>query len=151
MPECADLETRARAYLCDRFGVRAEDLTGIHFARRRDELWATTVSSTPDAVSIRPPGLRAMRSSGGQFKPTSAFLRVLGAAVRCGRVDVGLSDLRQLLLGRTLATDSEDGYVALVYERIVIGCGHASRGGMRCLLPTSQRKGLLDMLPEARQ
>jgi NOL1/NOP2/fmu family ribosome biogenesis protein len=147
VPACASPETDACAYFAERFGVPPETLQRFQFSLRKDELWATTIGKRPDLRTIRPPGLRALRLSAGGYKPTSTFLRILGPAIRRHRIEVALSDLRPLLLGRGLPRpDIEGGYVALVYEGIVIGCGQASRGELRCLLPTAQRQALLEIL-----
>jgi NOL1/NOP2/fmu family ribosome biogenesis protein len=146
--DCPGRDKAARAYLADRFGVAPDALGAHRFIERRDEIWVTTAALDPDVQRVRPPGLRALRIEPRGYKPTSTLLRLLGSTIRRNRIDLDRIALRQLMLGRALPTCCSDGYIALVYDGIVIGCGRASRGQLRCMLPTAQRKALLEALPE---
>jgi NOL1/NOP2/fmu family ribosome biogenesis protein len=139
-----DLE--ARDFLETRFGVPPDRLEEVRFLTRRDELWMTSARSEAELVAIRPPGLRALRRTRAGFKPTSTLLRILGRHLQRNIIKLSLDDLSRLLLGRSLPCSATDGFVALAFDDEILGCGRCSGGELRCLLPTGQRKALLEIL-----
>lgn len=146
MPALSSPDREARDYLRERFGVPAEALADLRFLARRDELWMTTAVPDPELAAIRPPGLRALRRLHGDLKPTSTLLRQLASHLERCVVALSPDELHLLLLGRPVPCALEEGFVALAFDGDILGCGRCARGELRCLLPTSQRKGLLEIL-----
>ncbi|UCF10847.1 MAG: hypothetical protein JSW65_03975 [Candidatus Bipolaricaulota bacterium] len=145
MPESSGAERDAHDMLRERFGAPAGALGGLRFVVRRDEIWVTSAPPA-ELAEVRPPGMRAFRITKAGLKPTSLLLRRIAPHLRRNVVDLSRGELEQLLLGRSLPCTPSDGFVALAYAGDVLGCGRCAGGELRCLLPTSQRKGLLEIL-----
>lgn len=147
MPASSDPRTEVLAFFETRFGVN-DALDGLHFIERNDELWATSACPPPGLDAERPAGLRILRRQPRGLKPTSVVLMLLGDRITRSRVDVDRDELRDLLLGQRIRTDTpiDDGPVALVHRGDVIGCGRLARGELRALIPTGRRRELLGAL-----
>ena len=134
-------------YLERRFGVPGTAFDDAAFVEvAGGEIWVATRDAARAGGARRPPGLRAFRRSPDGLKPTSAFLVSIGHLVASSRIDLDLEALRSLLLGRRLAADVTDGYVALSHDGAVFGCGLIADGIVRCVIPTGRRQELLDVL-----
>ena len=128
------------------FGVAESDLGRFTVEAKGEEIWATTAPAPARVHTRRPAGLRAIRLMPDGPKPTSAFLAALGDRVHASRVDLDFDTLRSLLLGRRVATDHPNAYVALVYEGLVLGCGRVRHSELQALIPTGRRRELLEVL-----
>jgi NOL1/NOP2/fmu family ribosome biogenesis protein len=134
-------------YLERRFGVPVRVFDDAAFAEVvGGEIWVATRDAARTGGARRPAGLRAFRRSPDGLKPTSAFLVSIGHLVTSARIDLDAQALRSLLLGRRLAADATDGYVALSHAGAVFGCGLIADGIVRCVIPTGRRQELLDIL-----
>ncbi len=143
----AALRDEMLTWLARQFGVAPSALAGAEFTERAGgEIWISSATSAEAGHARRPPGLRAARRTPDGLKPTSAFLTSLDAQITSGRIDVDERTLRQLLLGRRLPTEAADGYVALVHDGLVLGCGGVTDGALRSLLPTGRKSELLGTL-----
>lgn len=144
---CSDPTSReAIAYFQDRFGVDPDALAFLCFRERGDDIWASSEAPPVDLRAPRMAGLRALRRTPHGLKPTSAFLACIGPHLTTSTVSLDLDPLRSLLLGRQLATNASDGFVAIVFADDVIGCGRAHSGQLSALIPTGRRRELLEAL-----
>lgn len=143
------LRSEITEYMESRFGVPPTAFDGAALQELGSgEIWIASRDAAAVTATRRPPGLRALRRSPEGLKPTSAFLVSIGPLVVCSRVEMDAAALQSLLLGRRLAADAADGYVALSYEKSVLGCGLVSAGSLRCLVPTGRRQELLGVLAD---
>ncbi len=135
-------------YYSRRFGVPEDVMRSLRIEANKEEIWATTSPPLAGVHAARPMGLRIGRDFSGGFKPTSVFLAALGDRIRRSRVPVDFQTLRGLMLGRRIpfSGSEQEGYVALVYEEDVLGCGRIRHGMLQALIPTGRRKELLDIL-----
>ncbi len=140
--------TEIRLLLADRYGISNAFIERLRFTVRGDEIWATTAPETEwELIASRPPGIRALRMLPRGVKPTSGFLVFLGGEVRTSRVEIeDRAAFEQLLLGRSLPSELEEGYVAVSFCGDVIGCGEVRHGKLRALLATGRRNTLLHIL-----
>ena len=130
------------------FGVAADELAGLDVTETNGEIWAAAAPPPSRVHTRRPPGLRALRRMPDGPKPTSTFLSCLGPRLHASRVDVDLGSLRALLLGRRIAADLPDSYVALAYGGLVLGCGRVQHSELHALIPTGRRRELLEVLED---
>ena len=145
--------TEIRLLLVSRYGISQTFIDRLRFVVRGDEIWATTAPETDwESIASRPPGIRALRMLPRGLKPTSGFLAFLGDEVRTARVEIeDRAVFEQLLLGRPVPSEREDGYVAVSFCGDVIGCGEVRRGKLRTLLATGRRNTLLHILQHTRK
>ena len=146
MPESDVLRNEAIAFFETQFGVARAWLGELQYVERKGEIWATSAQAIPPLASPRLPGLRILRRSPNGLKPTSVFLTLLGDRITARRVAADLDQIRKLLLGQWIPTDISDGHFAIEFRGDVLGCGRASDGRMRALIPTGRRRELLNAL-----
>ena len=147
MPSCASLRDEVVGYLVERFGVDRSGLDRFHFDEQRGEVWAATCVAPSNLSLSRPAGVRALRRTQSGFKPTSAFLALLGGAIRAGRVEVEKKgDMVALLLGKELLCSLDSGFAAISFRGDAVGCGAVREGKIRALIPTGRKKELLEAL-----
>ncbi len=135
-------------FFVERFGVDRSTFDALRIEQHGDDVWAASESPPPDIPARRPTGLRILRRTPKGPRPTSSFLILLADRVTGGRIELGVDDLKDLLLGRQLAVDGSDGHVALAYHGDVVGCGHMRRGMVRALIPTGRRRELLEAVAD---
>jgi hypothetical protein len=140
------LRREALDYFGARFGVPPAAFADAAFVEPSNgEIWIASTLPPSGLHTRRPPGLRALRRAPAGLKPTSAFLVSIGPLVTSSCLTFDTDSLRQLLLGRRVPCSHSDGYVALGYDGLVLGCGHVAGGIVRCLIPTGRRRELLDV------
>ncbi|MFB6077103.1 MAG: hypothetical protein ABEK12_03165 [Candidatus Nanohaloarchaea archaeon] len=134
-------------YLADRFGVARADLAGFELVRRSGDFWLVSAATDParDAETM---GIRFVRDQEIGFKPTTYALQFLGDAVADARVQVDRTELLRLLEGGTVDRDVSDGYVALVYDDRIAGCGLSRRGTVESMIPKGRAQELQEILEE---
>ncbi len=115
-----------RAYLADRFGI--EELPGV-LVERSGDLWLTSRAAADTDLGAESTGFRCLRVMRTRYKPTTHALQALDDRITENRAVLDRDDLLRLLDGASLDTDLPHGYVALVYDGRVVGCGEV-QGGM---------------------
>jgi NOL1/NOP2/fmu family ribosome biogenesis protein len=151
LSDCASLRDRVVGYFAERFGVDSLDLEGFLFVEHGGEVWAATCAAPSTLSLARPAGVRALRLTESGFKPTSAFLMLLGDKVSAGRAEVETrEDLAALLLGKDLPCSLTPGFVAISFGGDVLGCGAVREGRVRAVIPTGRKKELLEALSPVR-
>jgi NOL1/NOP2/fmu family ribosome biogenesis protein len=150
LPAYEDLYEQANSFLYSRFGIERKVLERLHFIRGKEgEIWVTTAPTPAALESSRPEGIRAFRQTPTGLKPTTVLLCILGGDVKRSRVEVDDEHtLKQLLLGKAIPYDIEDGYIAISHRGDVLGCGEARRGKVRTLISTKKRRELLFCLEQ---
>ena len=147
----ASLRDDVVAYFAERFGVDLSVLDRFLFVEHAGEIWAATAAAPSGLSLARPAGVRALRRTESGFKPTSAFLTLLGEKVRAGRAEVETQEnLAALLLGKDLPCSLGPGFAAISLRGDIVGCGAVREGRIRALIPTGRKKELLDALSTPR-
>jgi NOL1/NOP2/sun family putative RNA methylase len=164
--ECSAAEAGARVSggvdeLRERYGVDASGHPEWGFTMRGGRGWLHTAGEWPlegwgeeekggwRAVSI---GQRALEfDSRGRLRPTNDFLRMVGAEVSRGVVDVTEHELETLLDREPVPADIDvRGPVALRYAKDVIGRGASTAAGVVSEIPKARAADLGRVLSSAR-
>lgn len=151
MPGFANLAdeatAEATAYFSVRFGVQRSFFARFTFEEKDGEIWATTAPFLCGVHSSRPPGLCILQRIRGLLTPTSLFLRVLDTRITTSRIEIDhLELLQRLLLGRTVETSISNGFIAISFRGDVLGCGSVKDGKLRALIPTQEKREILNSL-----
>ncbi|MFB6116824.1 MAG: hypothetical protein ABEK10_04925 [Candidatus Nanosalina sp.] len=111
-------------YLEERFKVRKKDLEGFEIVKRSGDFWLVSAGDFPD-LEFETEGIRFLRDTGKYLKPTTYGLQILDSKVSSARVEVSAEELEVLLDGDMIERELDvgKGYVAIVYDDKVIGCG----------------------------
>lgn len=132
---------KAGKYFSERFGVKIEDIEGLEMEEVSDDAWLK--SSFDSGLEAETYGIRAVRFMDIGLKPTTYVLQLLGDRITEARVEVSEEEFKTLLEGDMIEREmgkeecsceepsDEDeawnccgkGYVAIVFEGEVYGCG----------------------------
>lgn len=128
-----------RAMWTDRFGLPPEVLSGLTFLRRGRMIWA--FSRLPPDLACETVGLRIMSLRESPWKPTTNALQLWGRQASRNAVHLDELEMKRYVAGETqeLEADVEDGYVAVLYQGEVLGCGLYARGRLISQLPKERR------------
>lgn len=135
-------------YLESRFGVPRDALGPRSIFVSGDSYWIFSgdpgiPGDFPCSESV---GIRALRPSGKGLKPTSAFLRIIGALATRNVVELaGEEDLLAFMTGGIVRGEfaADPGYVVVKFGGEVLGCGLHSPGlGIVSQLPSHMRASL---------
>jgi NOL1/NOP2/fmu family ribosome biogenesis protein len=130
-------------YFEQRFGIPLRVFHGYHLLERRKAyVLLRHVSALEDLASLQVQGvgLPVLRKMPRHLKPTSVALQCFGMHASRHRVELSADDARVLLYGQDLAVnlDLTPGYVVLVYDGHVLGCGLYTPGRLRSQVPRRQ-------------
>ena len=111
-------------YLEERFKVSEKELSGFKIIKKSGDFWITSKQDDPD-LDYETIGIRFLRDTGKYLKPTTYGLQILGNAISSAITEVSQSELEILLDGDMIERnlEIEKGYIALLYEGEVVGCG----------------------------
>lgn len=144
------IEEMTIGYYEERFGIPPSKFSGLRFLRRGDEVWAISWESEeiPDWKRVQSLGIRVLHVMEHGLKPTTYALQLFGKDIRKARVDVSAEELEQLALGHTIRKDLDcgRGYVAIVYDGDVVGCGFYTGEEVRSEIPSARRRELLEAI-----
>lgn len=111
---------------------------------RSGDLWL--VRGETD-LNIETDGIRALRVSNRGFKPTTYFLQLAGDFVEKNIVQLSGEELEKLLNREMIErTGMEKGYVVLMYEDWVMGCGYFMNEKVSTRISKSRSKHLRNIL-----
>jgi len=129
-----------------RFGVSRKDLEGHKILKRSGDFWLTSDVDEPE-LEYKTEGVRFLRDTGNYLKPTTYGLQILGEKISCNTVELEKEELIELLNGDMIERELEEkGYVALVYEEEVIGCGLYKDGLVSSRVPKGRGNELKKFL-----
>ena len=130
----------------ERFGVSREDLKDHKILKRSGDFWLTTDVDEQE-LEYKTEGIRFLRDTGNYLKPTTYGLQILGEKISQSTVELGKKELVELLDGEMIERElGEKGYVALVYEGEVIGCGLYKDGLVSSRVPKGRGNELKEFL-----
>ncbi|MFB6114790.1 MAG: hypothetical protein ABEK04_00740 [Candidatus Nanohalobium sp.] len=141
MQDSENKPERAKEYLEERFGVKEEELEGLKLKEVSGDVWLKSVKGS--GLEAETFGIRAVRFMDIGLKPTTYVLQLLGDRITEARVEVNEQEFRTLLEGDMIEremgkqecsceepSDKDEewnccgrGYVAIVFEGEVYGCG----------------------------
>lgn len=128
-------------YWGGRFGVSSRALAELRFLVRGRNVWAVTdLEGLDDALGslkVEAAGVPFLRSQRHMWKPTTAALLFLDAAVTKNVVDLTEEQLQPFLRGEMLLGPFvvDGGYVAIRYEEKMLGCALYGKAGLKSQLP----------------
>jgi NOL1/NOP2/fmu family ribosome biogenesis protein len=116
-------------------------LAELRFLVRGRNVWAVTdLDGLDDALGslkVEAAGVPFLRSQRHMWKPTTAALLFLDAAVTKNVVDLTEEQLQPFLRGEMLLGPFvvDGGYVAIRYEEKMLGCALYGKAGLKSQLP----------------
>ena len=134
-------------YLSDRFGLHQDFFS--------DYFWYSSNSGNiylgpkefESRLKITTLGIVALRKS-KTYKPTTNFLQLFGPFIKKSLFSLSLNETIDFCKGIDIIPNSSDreypipGFVAVTYEKKVIGCGHWNGEKLSSLIPKSRRTHL---------
>lgn len=139
-----DSENEAWDYIRQRFGVEKEDLEGFRMTERSGDIWITTGEEQGDPVTE---GFRFLRDTKHGFKPTTYALQFMGDRLERNAVEVDRKDLEVLLENDMIQRKMEEkGYVAIIYQGLIVGCGLYKDELVSSRIPEGRAGELLNFL-----
>jgi len=149
------LEEMTKRYYEERFGIPPSEFQGKRFIRRGNEVWAISWEGVeiPDWKRIQALGIRILHIMGHGLKPTSYALQFFGKAIKRSKAEVSIEELRELALGHNLRKDLDcgRGYVAIVHNGDVFGCGFYTGEELRSEIPSARRRELLEAIRQEKE
>lgn len=133
-------------YLENRFGITRDELNGA-LKMYSGDYWL--IRETDKELDFDNNGVRFIRVTGIGLKPTTYALQLLGDRISRNRVKVNREELKKLLKREEMIKTThleQEGYVAVVYENQVIGCGMFKDGKTSSRIPKHRSKHLLKIL-----
>ena len=130
-------------YFEQRFGMPLSVFNAYHLLERRKAyvlLRHVTALERLASLQVQSVGLPVLRKLPRHLKPTSVALQCFGTYASRHRVELSAQEARLLLQGQELAVDLDGtpGYVVLVYDGHVLGCGLYTLGRVRSQVPRRQ-------------
>ncbi|NMJ77047.1 hypothetical protein GLU64_01390 [Nanohaloarchaea archaeon] len=134
-------------YINNRFGVKVENLDKFNIVEISGDFWLISDQELPD-LDYKTQGVRFVRDTGKYLKPTTYGLQIQGEKISGARIQVTREELKTVLNGDMVEKEMEigEGYVAIVYEERVIGCGLYKDGLLSSRIPKGRGKELNDMI-----
>ena len=133
-------------YFEERFGVSREDLDSYKILKRSGDFWLVSDVDEPE-LEYQTEGLRFLRDTGNFLKPTTYGLQILEGKISRNLVELDREEFLDLMDGEMVERNLEDkGYVALVYDGKVFGCGLYKDELVSSRIPKGRGKELRDLL-----
>ncbi|WEL19343.1 Ribosome biogenesis protein, NOL1/NOP2/fmu family [Candidatus Nanohalococcus occultus] len=131
----------------ERFGVERADLPHLEIERRSGDYWLVPKDSVEE-YETEVSGLRALRDLDIGLKPTTYLIQLLGDKVQKNLVELSREEFRKLLAREEMIPRDleEEGYVALRYRGLVVGCGYFKGGVVSSRVPKGRSNELLDIV-----
>jgi NOL1/NOP2/fmu family ribosome biogenesis protein len=151
-------------YFEERFGVSREDLDGYKILKRSGDFWL--VSDVDELeLEYQTEGVRFLRDTGNFLKPTTYGLQIIEGKISRNLVELDREEFLDLLDGEMVERNLEEnadsseesacssnpeecceGYVALVYDGKIFGCGLYKDELVSSRIPKGRGKELRDLL-----
>lgn len=140
-------ESKGWRYLEERFGVREFDLEGYELRERSGDLWLVS-KDVETNLNIEVHGVRLIRFTGIGLKPTTYGLQMLDPYIEKNTVKMSKEETVKMLKREEMIERSldEEGYVALKFSGLTIGCGFYRDGKVSSRVPNSRGEELAEIL-----
>lgn len=137
---------KAREFFVERFEVDIDDLSGLELEKNSGDFWLRPEEEDED-LEKETKGIRALRDTGKFLKPTTYALQLLGDHISKNTVELDREGLKEVLNGEMISAEaSSEGYVALVIDGEVIGCGLYKDEVVSSRIPQGRGEELLTFL-----
>ncbi|GEM_PF-4406418 len=137
-------------YFLERFGVEPAVWSNyvIHTGRRSVYIYPKE-AEPPEGWQFKARGFRIARLTTAAYKPGNRLLQWLNDSITKNLIELERGELKQLMNRRDIEPQAEHfcsrGYVALVYRKLVVGCGFWTGQKLR----TQMSKGICRQFPDA--
>ncbi|WP_414838098.1 hypothetical protein ACK3SF_01715 [Candidatus Nanosalina sp. VS9-1] len=113
----------ASEFFDERFEVDIDNIEGLELEKISGDFWLVSEKEDRD-IDSETRGIRALRDTGKFLKPTTYALQLLSDEISRNNVELDKEELKEILDGEMVPAEaSEEGYVAIVFEGKVVGCG----------------------------
>ena len=142
------LRKEAEDYLA-KFGVPASALSRWKLKKVASSIWLVSKDfKQNEAFNTQTSGLRLLHVTKLGFKPTSYALQFLAPHISARICDVNKEELLSILKGNAVEKESQNGYVAIRYKGLILGCGLVRDKMLYSQFPKVIRNTLLELLKE---
>ncbi|MGA9098330.1 MAG: hypothetical protein WB392_05295 [Methanotrichaceae archaeon] len=125
-----------------RFGISEDVFAGYSFYRKAQSVWICRNAVLP-GLCYETIGLRMISLKDRPWKPTTRALQIFGKYATKNFMRLTLGQARIFMAGdsQIIQSNSEldSGYVAVMYEGFVLGCGLYSHGKLISQIPKESR------------
>lgn len=136
----------AREFFLERFDVDIEKVEGLELEKNSGDFWLKSVEEDED-LEAEVEGIRVLRDTGKFLKPTTYALQLLGDKISKNTVEVDREGLKEILNGEMISAEtSSEGYVAVVFDGEVVGCGLYKDDVVSSRIPQGRGEELLTFL-----
>lgn len=142
-------------YYNERFGVLPQVMELYRLVLKGHMVWATTARvELARELNVLSAGVRILRlnRNTGILKPTTAGLQLFAPHLRKNIVRISTEQLVELgchgcvILDSTSLTCAEDGFVAVMWKRWVVGCGKLEANKLFNQIPSGRLRELVECL-----
>ncbi len=128
-----------REYFMERFGISREILEKYIFLERGRKIWAFS-GKYLEIGDIELIGIKAL-TKGRVLKPSTAFLRIVGKRASKNVIRLNYEEMLLFMKGEDIEKSFpvEPGYVIVVWEEDVLGCGFYKNGVLKSQIPSKYR------------
>ncbi len=125
-----------------KFGIPEEVFKGFSFYRKAQSIWICSNAVLPE-LSYETIGMRLISLKDLPWKPTTAALRIFGRYATKNSVCLTLEQARIFMAGGSQiiqpSPEMDSGYVIVMYNESVLGCGLYSNGKLISQIPKESR------------
>ncbi len=125
-----------------RFGIPVDVFKGYSFYRKAQSVWVCSDAVLP-GLSYETIGMRLISLKDRPWKPTTYALRIFGKYATKNFVCLTLEQAKIFMAGGSqtiqLGLEMDSGYVVVMYEGSVLGCGLYSHDKLISQIPKESR------------
>ena len=145
-----ETEQEIYAYLNDRFGLHKNLFSSYSWYTGNSSNIYLGPKQIESKLNISSPGIIALRKS-KTYKPTTNFLQLFGPLIKKSVFNIPSKETVDFCQGRDIIPNGHDyehlipGFVAVAYEKRILGCGHWNGETLSCLIPKSRQTHLFTL------
>ena len=142
-----ETEQEIYAYLNDRFGLHKNLFSSYSWYTGNSSNIYLGPKQIESKLNISSPGIIALRKS-KTYKPTTNLLQLFGPFIKKSVFNLSSKETVDFCQGKDIISNSHDcehlipGFVAVAYEKRILGCGHWNGETLSCLIPKSRQTHL---------
>tara|TARA_B100000029_G_C17573488_1_gene957440 strand:+ start:1562 stop:2023 length:462 start_codon:yes stop_codon:yes gene_type:complete len=142
-----EMEQEIYEYLNDRFGLSKVLFSSYSWYTGNSSNIYLGPKKVESKLDVSSPGIVALRKS-KTYKPTTNFLQLFAPYIKKSVFNISLKETIDFCQGKNIVPNSFDyehlipGFVAVAYEKRILGCGHWNGETLTCLIPKSRRTHL---------
>ena len=142
-----EIEEEIYTYLNNRFGLHKNLFSSYSWYTGNSSNIYLGPKQIESKLNISSPGIVALRKS-KTYKPTTNFLQLFGSFIKKSVFNIPSKETVDFCQGKDIIPTSHDyehlipGFVAVAYEKRILGCGHWNGKTLSCLIPKSRQTHL---------